>query len=62
MEKISPCGWERCYRLANDVVELVVTADVGPRIIHFGFVGGENQFWEDPDLLGRTGGDAGHRL
>ena len=67
MEKITYGDWDRCYRLANDVVELVVTADVGPRVIRFGFVDGENQFWEDPALLGHTGGDewvnyGGHRL
>ena len=67
MERITYGGWKNCYRLANDVVELVVTADVGPRVIRFGFVDGENQFWEDPALLGRSGGDewvnyGGHRL
>ncbi len=67
MERITYKGWQRCYRLTNDLVDLVVTADVGPRVIRFGFVGGENQFWEDPDLLGCTGGDqwvnyGGHRL
>jgi hypothetical protein len=67
MEKIEYRGWENCYRLSNDVVDLIVTADVGPRIIRFGFVDGENEFYEDEALWGRTGGDAwvnygGHRL
>lgn len=67
MEKITYGGWNRCYRLTNGLIELVVTADVGPRVIRFGFVDGENQFWEDPALLGRAGGDewvnyGGHRL
>ncbi|MFW6136159.1 MAG: hypothetical protein ACOC7N_04995 [Chloroflexota bacterium] len=67
MDKSSYKGWQRCYRLANDLVDLVVTAHVGPRIIRFGFVDGENQFWQDPDLLGCTGGEGwvnygGHRL
>jgi len=67
MEKIEYKGWPNCYRLSNGIVDLVVTADVGPRIIRFGFVGQENEFKEYPETLGQTGGDAwniygGHRL
>lgn len=67
MEKIAYKGWQNCYRLQNDAVALVVTADVGPRIIHFGFRDGENEFKVFPDMLGQTGGDewriyGGHRL
>jgi hypothetical protein len=59
-------GWPNCYRLWNDSVELVVTTDVGPRIIRFGFTG-ENEFGEFPEHSGQTGGDefrlyGGHRL
>ena len=32
MEKVSYRGWEDCRRLANGAVEMIVTADVGPRI------------------------------
>ncbi len=65
MEKIAYKGWNNCIRMSNGTVELVVTADVGPRVIRFGFVGGENEF--DEDWLGVTGGDTwrnygGHRL
>ncbi len=67
MEKITYHGWPNCVRLANNTIELVVTTDVGPRIIHFGFVGGENEFATVPDQLGQTGGDVwqiygGHRF
>lgn len=67
VEKIEWGGWPNCYRLSNDVVELIVTADVGPRIIHFALVGGDNVFYVNQNLLGKTGGDAwvnygGHRL
>ncbi|MGA3237588.1 MAG: hypothetical protein ABSG03_14930 [Bryobacteraceae bacterium] len=48
-------GWANCYRVTNGEVELVVTSDVGPRIIRFGFVGGQNLFKEYPDQLGKTG-------
>ena len=67
MEQIDYRGWENCYRLANERIEAIITADVGPRVIHFGFVGGENEFWEDQALSGKTGGTewvnyGGHRL
>jgi hypothetical protein len=60
-------GWANCYYLSNGSVELVVTGDVGPRIIRFGFAGGENEFREFPDMLGKTGDEewhayGGHRL
>lgn len=38
-----------CYRLANGVLELIITGDVGPRIIRFGFIGEHNEFYQaDP--------------
>ncbi|HEY1338901.1 MAG TPA: hypothetical protein VGF59_15400 [Bryobacteraceae bacterium] len=55
IEKISYCGWPNSYRIANGEVELIVTGDVGPRIIRYGFVGGQNLFKEFRDQLGRTG-------
>lgn len=59
--------WPNCYRLANHAWELIVTTDVGPRIIRCGFVGGDNEFKEYADQLGQTGGGdwriyGGHRL
>lgn len=67
MEKVDYRGWENCYRMNNGLVELVVTGDVGPRIIRFGFVGGPNEFWENERWVGRNAGEAwvnygGHRL
>ncbi len=67
VEKVNYHGWENSYRLANDLVDLVVTTDVGPRIIRFGFVDDANEFKEYADQSGRTGGDewrsyGGHRL
>jgi hypothetical protein len=55
VEKTAYKGWANCYRVTNGEVELVVTSDVGPRIIRFGFVGGQNLFKEYPDQLGKTG-------
>jgi hypothetical protein len=67
MEVVDFGGWPHCIRLSNGEVELVVTTDVGPRVIRFGFVGGQNMFHNYPESLGKTGGDAwvnygGHRL
>lgn len=66
-EDIEYGGWPNCIRLSNGAIELVATTDVGPRIIRFGFVNGQNLFKEYPDMLGKTGGDewrifGGHRL
>ena len=61
VEKTAYAGWPNCYRLSNGEVELVVTADVGPRIIRYGYVGGQNLFVELEEDLGQTGGD-GWRL
>ena len=52
VEKIEYKGWHNCYRVSNGEVELVVTGDVGPRVIRFGFVGGQNLFKEYADQLG----------
>lgn len=66
-ERFSYRGWSNAYKLSNGVVELVVTADVGPRILSYGFCGGENQFHEVEQDLGKAGGSefrlyGGHRL
>jgi hypothetical protein len=53
--KVEYQGWANCYRVSNGEVELIVTGDVGPRIIRFGFVGGQNLFKEFADQLGKKG-------
>jgi hypothetical protein len=67
IEKVEFKGWPDSYRVTNGEVELIVTGDVGPRIIRYGFVGGRNLFKEFPDQLGKSGESAfrirgGHRL
>ena len=67
LETISYGGWDNCLRLTNGTIELVATLDVGPRIIRFGFVDGQNLFHTFADSLGKTGGEewesyGGHRL
>ncbi|HEX9615095.1 MAG TPA: hypothetical protein VGA55_06295, partial [Bacteroidota bacterium] len=60
-------GWEQCLRICNDELELVITLDVGPRIIRCAPGGGENLFVEYADQTGKTGDSiyhsyGGHRL
>jgi hypothetical protein len=55
VQKVEYKGWKDCYRISNGEVELIVTGDVGPRIIRYGFVGGQNLFKEFPDQLGKSG-------
>ena len=67
IEKIDYHGWPNSRRLANDHLELVVTTDVGPRLIHFGFIDQENEFVTVADTLGKSGGSewrlyGGHRF
>lgn len=67
MEKVNYQNWPNCYRLSNGQVELIVTTDVGPRIIRYGAIGDKNEFKEYADMVGKTGGDewriyGGHRL
>ena len=63
----------RCVKMENGGVELLVTLDFGPRIIHYGLCGHENMLYQDPTHrpLGEAfpvyGGDmcklyGGHRL
>ncbi|XXT15931.1 hypothetical protein WME94_37360 [Sorangium sp. So ce429] len=67
MEIIPYGGWKRAARLVCGDTELVVTLDIGPRIIRYGVIGGPNELSEIPEDLGATGGTkyrfyGGHRL
>ncbi|MBI4687031.1 MAG: hypothetical protein HY756_04525 [Nitrospirae bacterium] len=60
-------GWDNCVQITNGFVDLVVTTDIGPRIIRYGFIGQENEMCEIEETLGLTGGGewriyGGHRL
>ena len=52
VKKVSYGGWPNCFRIRNALVDLVVTTDVGPRVIRFGFIGGPNEFTENLAELG----------
>ena len=65
--KIAFGGWPNCIRISNDEIELIVTSDIGPRIVRFGYINKQNFFYLAPDHAGKTGGDqwriyGGHRL
>ena len=67
METVEFNGWENCVRLAEGEVEIIVTTDVGPRIVRAGFVGERNLFAELPGQQGGRGEDewmirGGHRF
>jgi hypothetical protein len=67
IEKINYQGWPNSYRMTNGEVELVVTGDIGPRIIRYAFVGGRNLFHEFASQMGKSGESTwqnrgGHRL
>ncbi len=66
-EIVPYAGRERNAKFVNGGLELVVTMDVGPRILHFGFEDGPNMFRVYEKAYGLSGGDeyrsyGGHRL
>ncbi len=67
VEKIEYGGWPNCYRVSNGKIDLVITTDVGPRVIRLGFENDGNELKEFREHLGIVGGDewrlyGGHRL
>ncbi len=64
---LSHGGWPCCVQLENGACELLVTTDVGPRILRAALTGGGNLLYQVPEDAGQTGGDTwrlygGHRL
>lgn len=49
-------GWKNCLRLSNSHVDMIVTLDVGPRIISYGFTNGRNELCVWEEQAGLTGG------
>ena len=46
-------GWGESVELTNDTVRVVVVPAIG-RIMHYGFIDGQNVLYENPALFGRT--------
>ncbi len=66
-ETIPHAGWDRNLLIANDHAELIVTLDVGPRVLSYRRTAGENVFKNFPEQLGGSGEEefllrGGHRL
>jgi hypothetical protein len=66
-ENINYMGWPGCIRLSNQEIEMVVASLFGPRILHFGFINGNNLFYLSDEDRGKSGGKdwrifGGHRL
>ncbi len=59
-EHFSFAGWPNCIRLSNGSIELIITTDIGPRILRFGFINEQNMFYVSPSEKGKTGGDEWH--
>lgn len=67
VSRVPYSGWNNNLRLSNGTVELIMTLDVGPRIIRYGFIGKKNAFKEYADQMGKAGESewmirGGHRL
>jgi hypothetical protein len=55
IEKTNFKGWQNSWRVTNGEAELVLTGDIGPRIMHYGFAGGQNFFKEFGGQMGKSG-------
>lgn len=67
MQNIAYKGWQNNLQLTNGTVDLVLTLDVGPRVMRYGYVGEPNVFKEFDEQMGKSGEDSwqirgGHRL
>lgn len=55
VEEIEYKGWKHNLKISNGDAELIVTLDVGPRVISYKLAGGKNVFAEFEDQLGKSG-------
>jgi hypothetical protein len=67
IEKTNYKGWPNSYRISNGEVEVIITSDIGPRIMRYAFPGGQNVFKEFTEGLGKSGEEkwqlrGGHRI
>jgi hypothetical protein len=55
VSQVEYAGWRNCWKVTNNEVELIVTGDVGPRIIRYGFAGEQNLLKNFPEQMGTAG-------
>ena len=60
-------NYGKCIEISNGIVDLLITTEVGPRIIRYGFVGERNEFCDDAPLTLDVDGEdwrlmGGHRF
>ena len=59
MKKVTFEGWKNCVELQSGDFKLIVTTEIGPRVMG-GFIGdSKNIFNVDPKLAGKSGGENG---
>ncbi|MCU0466293.1 MAG: DUF4380 domain-containing protein [Anaerolineae bacterium] len=66
-EPASYGGWDGCHRLSNGVIDLMISGGFGPRVLFFGFTGGDNELAEIYDGAAKVPADqfrlyGGHRF
>lgn len=49
IKEVEYLNFGRCVHMSNGIIEVMVTIDVGPRLIHFGLVNGENMLYTDTE-------------
>jgi hypothetical protein len=67
VEKVEYRGWKNNLKVSNGEAELIVTLDVGPRIISYRLADGKNVFKNYDEMMGKSGEAewmirGGHRL
>ena len=67
LERVEYKGWKNNVKLSNGEVELIVTLEVGPRVISYRRLDGKNVFKNYDEMMGKTGESewmirGGHRL
>lgn len=67
VEKVEYHGWKNNLKISNGEAELIVTLEVGPRVISYRLADGKNVFKNYDEMLGKSGESewmirGGHRL
>lgn len=55
-------NYGKCLKISNDLVQVIVTVDVGPRIINYSFLDGQNIMFEDLERGFSRSGEAFDRF